>query len=754
MEPANIFIGCLTCKTKRLKCDETKPSCQQCHKRNVKCGGYKKDFKWRAFEESTFTTKPIPSPDPPTTTTQSWPMIDNPLATIAASMTATIDPSEGISFGLDCSDPCNEAEISGLTSPQDDCALCLQPSASPGLDVPQHPCPVAPHPPQCDHQFYQQGQQSFADCVSLSMIPDMHSGLLEDWSMFYPTAPPSSTRSEGTAPQSLFGLGFDFANRHLLRPRQPPAASRFPASESQPLLDSSQQDEDITEEIVREPNLSKDWLTHLPSPSSSQSSSSSEESISNTENIYGFPRFSSRSPEMMLMRFDQQTCGILSVKDGPTENPWRTMIWPLAQDSPALYHAIVSMTAFHTAKNKRKMRVEGVVQMRKSIKNLAAGIAEGSIRLEAALATTLALAFSESWDRHISTGIQHLKGAKAMVNQVLVEHRRNPPTPEEVARLRFLCNTWVYMVVIARLTSVDDDESNDFDYALSASTNPLKTEHEIDPLMGCASTLFPLIGRVANLVRRVRKTAKNSINIISQANDLKTAVEAWEPPDFFEAPEDQSLDVQHSLDTAEAYRWATLLYLHQAVPNIPSKSSEELAGNVIVYLLRVPLSSRAVIVQIYPLLAAGCEVTSHEDRAWVEDRWAAMMQRMLIGNLDKCWEVVKEVWNRRDADASEKARLALRTVHPRRSKGHHPVPGQVQRAVSFDEALLNDDLFPTPGQELGNVSNGQPMPPMPPNSRRRKTSETIEDLDFERTVRGRLHWVGVMKDWDWEILLG
>lgn len=53
--------GCITCKAKRLKCDETKPSCEQCHKRSVHCGGYKKDFKWRPFEETSFTNKSTPS---------------------------------------------------------------------------------------------------------------------------------------------------------------------------------------------------------------------------------------------------------------------------------------------------------------------------------------------------------------------------------------------------------------------------------------------------------------------------------------------------------------------------------------------------------------------------------------------------------------------------------------------------------------------------------------------------------------------
>lgn len=46
--------GCATCKAKRLKCDETKPTCQMCEKRNVECGGYKKDFKFKSFDETSF----------------------------------------------------------------------------------------------------------------------------------------------------------------------------------------------------------------------------------------------------------------------------------------------------------------------------------------------------------------------------------------------------------------------------------------------------------------------------------------------------------------------------------------------------------------------------------------------------------------------------------------------------------------------------------------------------------------------------
>ena len=47
-----VCAGCITCKAKRLKCGEEKPGCQQCARRKVDCGGYKKDFKWRPFEET------------------------------------------------------------------------------------------------------------------------------------------------------------------------------------------------------------------------------------------------------------------------------------------------------------------------------------------------------------------------------------------------------------------------------------------------------------------------------------------------------------------------------------------------------------------------------------------------------------------------------------------------------------------------------------------------------------------------------
>ncbi|TVY24169.1 Beauvericin cluster-specific repressor [Lachnellula hyalina] len=739
--------GCITCKAKRLKCDETKPTCQQCHKRGVPCGGYKKDFKWRPFEETTFANKVVPPakskrdsmvsekpPDPPGT----------------AAATVTSPPSDTSSPAGD--EPEAEADISMQDSFFH--AAAPSPSSFPPLsDIqfdhsPMFDMSTPPYLRELPRPRFE------ADTVTKSL-----SSLFED-----ANGGPSNTSSRpsfsGQSPRLIDLLipGSEL-NARPGSVSMPPMSIATSMTMS-PMMDhhflpqmdmpnDSILDEDV-EEIIRPQMSDADmWMSLRGQHSRSSTASPTMTRDDPFNKIYRQPEVQAGSPEMLMLRFDKQTCGILSVKDGPTENPWRTLIWPLARDSPALYHAIASMTAFHTSKERPALRVDGMEHMRRSIRSLATGIEK--MRTDTALATTLVLAFSESWDQHISTGIEHLRGAKILVNQALTAHKKRNVSGDEFARLRFLCNTWVYMDVIARLTSVDDDEYSDFDHILPA-LNTFTPNTEIDPLMGCAATLFPLIGRAANLCRKVRKVETNSIQLISQAIELKEAIEQWSPPpgSAFERPEDPTSEIQHALQTAEAYRYATLLYLHQAVPEIPSFTSAQLAKKVLVYLATVPLSSRLVIVQIYPLLAAGCEAWDSEDRQWVEERWGSMVSRMWIGNIDRCFEVMQEVWSRRDNDAAEKAekensrRGGVRMVHSESSKR------------KFEEELALDDMF-----SFSDMLNANSTGSSGDRQKRRNTLGSIgggkkrmepatEEMDPELTVRGRMHWVGVMKDWEWE----
>ncbi|KAL9624743.1 MAG: hypothetical protein Q9160_001097 [Pyrenula sp. 1 TL-2023] len=565
------------------------------------------------------------------------------------------------------------------------------------------------------------------------------------------------------------------------RPYQPSGWSP-PQVDTELMVDPSEE----VEEILRPPG----WHGYRsPSPTQSESSASSSSSIK----LYQSPMVDASSPESLLRRFANDTCGILSVKDGDSENPWRNLIGPLAHDSPALMNAVLSMTAFHSSQADPKLRVTAVTTMNDSIRDLITNM--GNIKLDTALATTIVLAFAEGWDRHTSTGIEHLRGSKALLDRAV--KNKNTFNADELTRLRFLSNTWIYMDVIARLTSFHQDESWTIDNVAdlegvmsSLGQLPSDAVWEVDPLMGCASPLFPIIGRVASLIQRRRRGEPYSFRLMEQAVELKEQIERWKLPSMhhFEEPEDQNSQVQHSFQTADAYRYATLLYLHQAVPEIPSQSSARLANNVLHCLATVPVSSRTTIVHIFPLLAAGCELRLHEERKWVEERWDIMSKRMRIGNVDKCIEVTKEVWRRRDGFEATRSLRSTRRGGPgmtirRESEtvadGVRNTSDRKRRASNLDEPCENggttdvgnhtrtDDFgmprfkkrasanvlgySSTTGLSSPQISSSMrlSMPPSPHQSRV-PPDIGVEQLEPEYTVRGPLHWSSVMKDYGWE----
>jgi hypothetical protein len=373
---------------------------------------------------------------------------------------------------------------------------------------------------------------------------------------------------------------------------------------------------------------------------------------------------------------------------------------------------------------------------------------------DAAISTTLVLAFSDSWDSHISTGKNHINGAKVMISQALVQHSKTPRTGDEWTRLKFLCNTWIYQDVIARLTSAEDDENNDVDKVHDSIYANGETDTKLDPLMGCAHTLFPIIGRVANLVRKVRRTSRNGPSIISEAVELQSWLEEWTPPLVIEDPEDETTTPHDSIKTAVAYQYATLLYLHQAVPEMPSQPSSILAKRVLCELATVEPRSRSIIVQIYPLMAAGCEAMEQEDRNWIKERWALMSTRMRLGPIEKCLEVTKEVWSRRDTYAAE--RMNLDNI---RSDSFSLTLTRKRDIESFSEEFQADDdvswLENRPKrralEDLSGYSVPAPSPAIEePSTSRSSASGDVDFLEHAFTVKGRLHWLGVMKDWDWE----
>jgi len=130
-----------------------------------------------------------------------------------------------------------------------------------------------------------------------------------------------------------------------------------------------------------------------------------------------------------------------------------------------------------------------------------------------------------------------------------------------------------------------------------------------------------------------------------------------------------------------------------------------------------------------------------------------MASRMWIGNIDRCWEVMQEVWSRRDAveaarTAAEKGKQRpgmAAMVHSETSKR------KFEEELKMEEGFLFEEMLSGKRQRTSFSAQGGFERAM---ERKRVHEPVEEEMDPELTVRGRLHWVSVMKDWEWEILLG
>ncbi|CAI7652242.1 unnamed protein product [Penicillium palitans] len=73
--------GCQRCKQRRRRCDEAKPSCQECTKRGHTCPGYQKQsLQWRyVFKDSEEPNQPAPPVESPDTGAIEFSAVNNPI---------------------------------------------------------------------------------------------------------------------------------------------------------------------------------------------------------------------------------------------------------------------------------------------------------------------------------------------------------------------------------------------------------------------------------------------------------------------------------------------------------------------------------------------------------------------------------------------------------------------------------------------------------------------------------------------------
>lgn len=154
-------------------------------------------------------------------------------------------------------------------------------------------------------------------------------------------------------------------------------------------------------------------------------------------------------------------------------------------------------------------------------------------------------------------------------------------------------------------------------------------------------------------------------------------------------------------------------------------------------------------------MVAGCETFDEDDREWVRQRWEVMSRRLMTAVPDRCRDITMEVWRRRDE---------FETSHGLRDliKAHRPFPIISRRAM--DTSTLYDSLrvpksnidstmsHEGPGNSSSaEMRSGPRSSDFPDSAAFQKGTDPVTRAGFiNYTIKGELHWLRVMEDWNWE----
>lgn len=641
--------GCATCKAKRAKCDEAKPACKRCTDRGWVCGGYKKKFVFKSFEETLEASKRNAAKRRSSASAKRESMLNN-IKDIENSPDSKISELDiATSRPLD-------AEILSKLEP-----------------------------------YKQQQQQQLKDESAIAEDDE-----IEDIEIT-PVSFPSPTSL--SSPNSIFSLFLESMS-----------GEKTPCIEMEPLVNTSSKDfipEDtpMSNESGFGESSSFEFMSLAPFFLQTQEAQNSSQIQLNfaRQPFLTLERFTGGMIDresQLLHLYDKRTCAILTVTDGLNENGWRDILFPLTQSSPSLNDAIKSLTAFHMAALKPEYRQEGVRLSRKSMKLLHKAITKCSDD-QGLIATSLVLSMADIWNKKTTHSLAHIEGAHKLLSQRLFSAGMQSLNTNRT--MRFLYNTYLYMDIISALTnksvpfsvqfpvflnsysvgetditissmSADDDYTtvrtsaataiNDGDIYETENSEPAEkytqSKIEIDPLLGCSASLFPIIGRAISAANRLRgrklseRLDQWTLAVLSQGIAVRDELIRWRPPPndksaFAWIPSDPSCELHEVIQTASAYRLSALLYLYEAVPQfIPDlhRPLSRVYTNILSLLKSVPGTSRTITVHLWPLLTASVYAEG-EDREWVEQRFDSMRRILCLGNVDAGWDVVCECWKRR-----------------------------------------------------------------------------------------------------------
>ncbi|KAI1769924.1 hypothetical protein F4818DRAFT_308709 [Hypoxylon cercidicola] len=387
-----------------------------------------------------------------------------------------------------------------------------------------------------------------------------------------------------------------------------------------------------------------------------------------------FSEFSDRPNRRALV---DHFCNVLShliVFREESGNPFQQLVLPLAHRSLPIMNAIYALASAH-------MEYRGVETAEKSlhfhnraIQGLARLIEqEGNVDKVELLAAIMLLVYYEVLVQRGRSSIVdgHLKGALTIMSSSQEES-----SPASL----FLERAFRFYDVITALSLGSAPLSTapaagcliPFPPLDAPVTSPMSN---VDTLLGMATTLWPIMHRLSNLLslkadmdkatqdNQASKSAVLRMEFETTSQSIETALTQWEPclPPHVVAEHGvlkcstgvdipELLQLQSILHNALAYRHSAFVYLYRTIYGYPARREvvQKHAHSALVHCVETVTHRGPMGALLWPLFVAACEAVSAEDRALAQRAFVGIDQRQGMTNIGQAWKIIQEVWTRLD----------------------------------------------------------------------------------------------------------
>lgn len=158
-----------------------------------------------------------------------------------------------------------------------------------------------------------------------------------------------------------------------------------------------------------------------------------------------------------------------------------------------------------------------------------------------------------------------------------------------------------------------------------------------------------LSGRLQEADRYVRAAGPRGEaqreELFQEARQLDYFLHGWDPP-----TDDGAVDTVEARAAAFAVKWAAIIRLHQAVPDLREVAGgtvdQNLANNILSAVSLIRPGSHIEAHMLFPLFMAGVESTTKANRLTVEYRINIIQTTVGFWNIQSAHRLLDEIWRR------------------------------------------------------------------------------------------------------------